>query len=41
MLEYDVQLFYTRAKAWALLGGDPRRVVADLGDALFGPVGVR
>ncbi|MBM3658448.1 MAG: acyl-CoA dehydrogenase, partial [Actinobacteria bacterium] len=39
MLEYDVQLHYTRAKAWALLGGDPRLAVADLGDALFGPVG--
>lgn len=41
MLEYDVQLHYTRAKAWALLGGDPRRALAELGDALFGPVGVR
>lgn len=39
MLEYDVQLYYTRAKAWALLGGDPRHAVADLGDALFGPAG--
>lgn len=37
MLEYDVQLYYRRAKAWALLGGDPRRAVGDLGDALFGP----
>lgn len=40
MLEYDVQLYYRRAKAWALLGGDPRRTVGDLGDALFGPIGV-
>jgi len=40
MLEYDIQLYYRRAKAWALLGGDPRRVVAELGDALFGPAGV-
>ena len=38
MLEYDVQLYYRRAKAWSLLGGDPRRIVAELGDALFGPV---
>lgn len=40
MLEYDVQLHYRRAKAWSLLGGDPRRVLVDLGDALFGPVDV-
>ena len=40
MLEYDVQLHYRRAKAWSLVGGDPRRALGDLGDALFGPVGV-
>lgn len=39
MLEYDVQLHYRRAKAWSLLGGDPRHALGDLGDALFGPVG--
>lgn len=39
MLEYDVQLYYRRAKAWSLLGGDPGRVLRDLGDALFGVVG--
>jgi alkylation response protein AidB-like acyl-CoA dehydrogenase len=38
MLEYDVQLYYRRAKAWSLVGGDPRRAVAELGNALFGPV---
>jgi alkylation response protein AidB-like acyl-CoA dehydrogenase len=26
MLEYDVQLYFRRAKAWALVGGDPRRL---------------
>ena len=41
MLEYDVQLYYRRTKAWTLLGGDPRRVLVDLGDALFGPIGAR
>jgi alkylation response protein AidB-like acyl-CoA dehydrogenase len=33
-LEYDVQLFFRRAKAWALAAGDPRRErlrIADLG----------
>jgi alkylation response protein AidB-like acyl-CoA dehydrogenase len=39
MLEYDVQLYYRRAKAWSLLGGDPRRLVGELADELFGPVG--
>jgi alkylation response protein AidB-like acyl-CoA dehydrogenase len=38
MLEYDIQLYYRRAKAWPLVLGDPRRVVRQLADALFGPV---
>ncbi len=38
MLEYDVQLYYRRAKAWALAAGDPRRGVQHLADTLFGPV---
>lgn len=37
-LEYDIQLYYRRAQAWPLRLGDPRRGVADLADALFGPV---
>jgi len=38
MLEYDIQLYYRRAKAWTLAAGDPRRGVQHLADALFGPV---
>jgi alkylation response protein AidB-like acyl-CoA dehydrogenase len=37
-LEYDIQLYYRRAEAWPLGLGDPRRGVAQLADALFGPV---
>ena len=40
-LEYDIQLYYRRAEAWPLAIGDPRRGVAELADALFGPVEVR
>ena len=36
-LEYDVQLYHRRAKAWPLLMGDPRRESARLADALFEP----
>ncbi len=36
-LEYDIQLYHRRAKAWPLLLGDPRRGVLHLADALFGP----
>ena len=39
-LEYDIQLYYRRAQAWPLALGDPRRGVATLADALFGPVEV-
>jgi len=39
-LEYDIQLYYRRAEAWPLALGDPRRGVADLADALFGPTEV-
>ncbi len=38
-LEYDIQLYYRRAEAWPLGLGDPRRGVAHLADALFGPAG--
>ena len=36
-LEYDIQLYHRRAKAWPLLLGDPRRGALNLADALFGP----
>jgi alkylation response protein AidB-like acyl-CoA dehydrogenase len=39
-LEYDVQLYLRRAKAWPLALGDPRRGTLDLADALFGDVEV-
>jgi alkylation response protein AidB-like acyl-CoA dehydrogenase len=38
-LEYDVQLYLRRAKAWPLALGDPRRGMLHLADALFGPAG--
>lgn len=34
-LEYDIQLYYRRAKAWALLAGDPQRELAVLADRLW------
>ena len=40
-LEYDIQLYLRRAKAWPLLLGDPRRGALHLADALFGPVEAR
>jgi alkylation response protein AidB-like acyl-CoA dehydrogenase len=36
--EYDIQLYYRRAKAWTLCVGDPSRELAVLADRLFGPV---
>jgi len=38
-LEYDVQLYLRRAKAWPLALGDPRRGTLQLADALFGSTG--
>ncbi len=35
MLEYDIQLYYRRAKAWALAAGDPRAELAGLAAGLF------
>jgi alkylation response protein AidB-like acyl-CoA dehydrogenase len=35
-LEYDIQLYFRRAKAWALAAGDPRRARAALALDLFG-----
>jgi alkylation response protein AidB-like acyl-CoA dehydrogenase len=34
-LEYDVQLYFRRAKAWPLVAGDPRAVYAQLPRRLF------
>ncbi len=36
-LEYDIQLYFRRAKAWSLALGDPRRGLQALADELFGP----
>jgi len=38
-LEYDIQLYYRRAKAWSLALGDPRRGLRTLADVLFEPGG--
>jgi alkylation response protein AidB-like acyl-CoA dehydrogenase len=34
-LEYDIQLYFRRAKAWALAAGDPRAAYASLAHDLF------
>jgi alkylation response protein AidB-like acyl-CoA dehydrogenase len=34
-LEYDIQLYYRRAKAWALLGGDPQQELLRAGRRLW------
>jgi alkylation response protein AidB-like acyl-CoA dehydrogenase len=34
--EYDIQLYYRRARGWALVLGDPRAEARRLADALFG-----
>jgi len=36
MLEYDIQLYYRRAKAWSLVHGDRERLLDTLADQLFG-----
>jgi alkylation response protein AidB-like acyl-CoA dehydrogenase len=36
--EYDIQLYYRRAKAWVTAVGDPKRELLTLADRLFGPV---
>ena len=35
MLEYDIQLYFRRAKAWPLAAGDPRREYQRLADQLW------
>jgi alkylation response protein AidB-like acyl-CoA dehydrogenase len=39
MMEYDVQLYYRRARAWAGLYGDPVAVYRRVADRRYGPVG--
>jgi alkylation response protein AidB-like acyl-CoA dehydrogenase len=39
--EYDIQLYYRRAKAWAVAFADPRRELLVLADRRFGPVSTR
>jgi alkylation response protein AidB-like acyl-CoA dehydrogenase len=38
MVEYDIQLFARRAKAWSLAGGRPVEALDHLADALYGEV---
>jgi alkylation response protein AidB-like acyl-CoA dehydrogenase len=38
MEEYDIQLYYRRAKAWAVAFADPRGELLTLADRRFGPV---
>jgi hypothetical protein len=40
MLEYDIQLYFRRAKAWLLAAGDPRQQLRQIADLRYGPVGV-
>jgi alkylation response protein AidB-like acyl-CoA dehydrogenase len=39
--EYDIQLYYRRAKAWAVAFADPRRELLVLADRRFGPAPAR
>lgn len=36
-LEYDIQLYFRRAKAWPLVAGDPRAAYAGLARRMYGP----
>jgi alkylation response protein AidB-like acyl-CoA dehydrogenase len=36
--EYDIQLYYRRARGWALVFDDPSRECLRLADGLFGPI---
>jgi len=38
MEEYDIQLYYRRAKAWAAAFADPRRELLTVADRRFGHV---
>ena len=37
--EYDIQLYYRRARGWRLIAGDPAKELLTLADRLFGPTG--
>ena len=37
-LESDEQMFFRRAKGWALVGGDPTAELALIADQLYGPI---
>jgi hypothetical protein len=37
MLEYDIQLYFRRAKAWLLTAGDPRHQLREIADLRYGP----
>ena len=37
--EYDIQLYFRRARGWALVAGDPTKECLHLSDRLFGAVG--
>ena len=39
MMEYDIQLYYRRARAWANVFGDPKAVYRRVADRRYGPVG--
>lgn len=41
MVEYDIQLFYRRAKGWALVLGNPRDELHHLADLRYGPVSAK
>lgn len=36
-LEYDIQLFFRRAKAWPLVAGSPNVILTELADAIYQP----
>jgi len=38
-LEYDIQLYHRRGKAWALVGGDPREALLETAERLWGQEG--
>jgi alkylation response protein AidB-like acyl-CoA dehydrogenase len=41
MSEYDIQLYYRRAKAWSAAFADPRRELLTVADRRFGPVAAK
>jgi hypothetical protein len=41
MLEYDIQLYYRRARAWAGVGMDTRTAYRRVADARHARMGVR